>query len=125
MKKLLSLLTVLLVSGVFSVAKDLDFDGPVSDVKVIVTKAENGKPVRNAAVILHIVGKDGKQSRRGFEVKTNGEGIAILALPYGVFRVQVIASGFQTYGEDHKIEKATHEIQIKLNPPQEQHSIYK
>jgi hypothetical protein len=40
-------------------------------------------------------------------------------------RVQVIASGFRTYGEDFNIDKPTLEITVKLQKPKEQFSIYK
>jgi hypothetical protein len=40
-------------------------------------------------------------------------------------RIQVIAPGYQTYGEDYEIDKDTMDIVIKLKLPQEQHSIYK
>jgi hypothetical protein len=38
--------------------------------------------------------------------------------------VQVLASGFQTFGEDYTIEKDKTEITIKLKRPQGQFSIY-
>jgi hypothetical protein len=38
--------------------------------------------------------------------------------------VQVLARGFQTFGEDYTIEKDKTEITIKLKRPQGQFSIY-
>jgi len=38
--------------------------------------------------------------------------------------VQVLATGFQTFGEDYTIEKDKTEITIKLKRPQGQFSIY-
>jgi hypothetical protein len=96
-----------------------------TDVKFQVLKADNGKPVRNAAVILHPVGKDGNQSRGGEELKTDSEGNAKLTIPYGKVRIQVIAPGFQTFGEDIDFNEPTKEVLIKLNRPGEQYSIYK
>ena len=96
-----------------------------SDLKFMVVKAENGKPVRNASVVLHPVNKDGKQSNGGFELKTDAEGEATYnAAPYGKLRVQVLARGFQTYGEDFDIDQPRHEIVVKLKRPQAQYSIY-
>ena len=90
-----------------------------------VVKDENGKPVRNAAVILHPVGDSGKQSRGGLELKTNPEGKADLeGIPYGKLRVQVLAHGFQTWGEDFDVSQAKTEITIKLKRPQGQFSVY-
>ncbi len=45
-------------------------------------------------------------------------------IPYGKLRVQVLAVGFQTYGEDFDIDKPKMEFTIKLKRPQGQFSIY-
>jgi 5-hydroxyisourate hydrolase-like protein (transthyretin family) len=96
-----------------------------SDVKFTVLRANNGKPVRNASIILHTVDEKGNQEQAGLELKTNEDGAASFdALPYGKLRVQVIAHGFQTYGEDFVIDQPTRQIVIKLEPPQRQYSIY-
>jgi len=91
----------------------------------VVTKDTNGKPVKNAAVILHSVDKEGRQSKGGLNLKTSEEGKAsVPGVPFGKMRVQVIAKGFQTYGEDIDITQAEQEIVIKMKPPAEQYSIY-
>jgi hypothetical protein len=46
---------------------------PLSTVNFLVVRDENGKPVRNAAVVLHPVEDNGKQSRGGIELKTDEE----------------------------------------------------
>jgi hypothetical protein len=97
----------------------------VSTVSFLVVRDYSGKPVRNASVVLHPVGKSGKQSRGGLELKADGEGKASYeGLPYGKMRVQVLAPGFQTFGQDYEIDKPTMEITIKLKRPQGQYSIY-
>ena len=99
--------------------------GLASSITFAVIKDDNGKPVRNAAVILHPVAEHGKQSRGGFELKTNSEGKAETdGIPYGMLRVQVIAHGFQTFGEDYTIDQPQHELVIRLKRPQGQYSIY-
>lgn len=124
MKKILILvLTLLPLTWAFA-DKKTETQGSTS-VQFQVLKADNGKPVRNAAVILHPVGKDGHQSRGGEELKTDAEGNAKLTIPYGKVRIQVIAPGFQTYGEDIDFTEPTKEVVIKLNRPGEQYSIYK
>ena len=96
-----------------------------SELKFLVLKDYNGKPVRNASVILHPVRKDGKQERGGFQLKTDQEGkTSFEGVPYGKLRVQVLARGFQTYGEDFEIKQPTTEITIKLKQPAGQYSIY-
>jgi len=100
-------------------------DAPDSSVSFVVLKDDNGKPVRNAAVVLHPVGKNGKQERNGFELKTDADGKTYFdGIPYGVLRIQVIAPGFQTYGQDFNIGQPTQVITIRLKRPQQQYSIY-
>jgi len=41
----------------------------MSDLRFVVVRDYNGKPVRNAAVVLHPVNRKGKQSRGGLELK--------------------------------------------------------
>lgn len=97
----------------------------VSSVNFIVTKSYNGKPVRNAAVVIHPVNKSGKQGRGGIELKTDPDGKAHYdGLPFGKVRIQVIAESLQTFGEDIEITKETQEIAIKLDRPKSQYSIY-
>ncbi len=96
-----------------------------SNLNFLVVKADNGKPIRNAAVVLHPVNKDGTQSRGGFQLKTDADGKASFpAAPYGKLRVQVLVRGFQTYGEDFNINQPEHSITIKLQRPRPQYSIY-
>jgi len=105
--------------------KKSQYDYPVSTLSFVVLKGDNGKPVRNAGVVLHSVDKHGKQDRGGLELKTDAEGKASFeGVPYGKLRVQVLATGFQTYGEDYEVNKPTMEITIKLKRPGGQYSIY-
>src|ERR1700746_3540529 len=100
-------------------------DEPTSTLSFVVLKDYNGKPIRNAAVVLHPVNPHGKQRRGGFELKTDGEGKTHFeGVPYGKMRVQVLAPGFQTYGEDYEIDSEVKEIIVKLKRPQKQYSIY-
>lgn len=97
---------------------------PTCKITVTVTKSTNGKPVENAGVIFHSV-KDGKEEGN-MELKTNEEGKAILdVIPVGsTVRIQVIASGFQTYGAEYQADTEAKAIDIKLNRPGRQYSIY-
>jgi Carboxypeptidase regulatory-like domain len=106
-------------------AAQQDDDGPMSDLRFVVVKDYNGKPVRNAAVVLHPVNKKGKQSKGGLELKTDNEGRTnIDGIPYGPLRIQVLAPGFQTFGEDYEINKPALEITVKLKRPGGQYSVY-
>ncbi len=95
-----------------------------SDLKFTVIRDYNGKPVRNASVILHPIDKEGKQ-RGGYQLKTDQEGkTSFDGVPYGTLRIQVLAQGFQTYGQDYQINEPTQDITIKLKRPSGQYSIY-
>ncbi len=98
---------------------------PTSALSFLVLKEDSGKPVRNAAVVLHPVNPHGKQGRGGFELKTDNDGKTHFeGVPYGKMRVQVLAPGFQTFGEDYEIDSDAKEIVVKLKRPQKQYSIY-
>jgi len=60
------------------------------------------------------------------ELKTNEDGRAVLdVIPIGsTVRLQIIASGYQTYGADYQVDSATKDIEVKLLPPGRQYSIY-
>jgi hypothetical protein len=118
-------LAVLALAGVASAQHDKEDEGPTSWLSFIVTKDDNGKPVRNAAVIMHPVSTKGKQMQGGAELKTDVDGKTNFdGIPYGKLRVQVLAQGFQTYGEDYDINQPKMEIAIKLKRPQGQYSVY-
>jgi Carboxypeptidase regulatory-like domain len=105
--------------------KKPQYSEPVAQLSFLVLKDSNGKPVRNAAVVMHAVGKHDKQERGGVELKTDAEGKASFeGVPYGKLRVQVLAQGFQTFGADYDVTQATVEITIKLKRPEGQYSIY-
>lgn len=104
--------------------KDKD-EGPTSWLYFSVIKDDNGKPVRNAAIILHPVDTKGKQERGDLELKTDPDGKTSLdGIPYGTLRVQVLARGFQTYGEDFDISQPRTDITIKMKQPRGQYSVY-
>ena len=98
---------------------------PTAVLTFLVIKDDNGKPVRSAAVIMHEVNPHGKQSRGGLELKTDADGkTSFDGVPYGKMRVQVLASGFQTFGEDYAVDKPKLDFTIKLKRPQGQYSVY-
>ena len=118
----------LVVSSLAANAQDTDRRGrkyksppPTARIEVTVLRDVNAKPIENAAVIFHLVGEKGNM-----ELKTNEDGKAVIdVLPLGGnVRLQIIAKGFQTYGEDYKIDKAELAIGVKMKRPGEQYSIY-
>ncbi|HEX8818098.1 MAG TPA: carboxypeptidase-like regulatory domain-containing protein [Terriglobales bacterium] len=114
----------LLATSVFA-DKHKKPEDPTSTINFVVIKDDNGKPVRNAGVVLHLVNDKDKQERGGLELKSDPDGkCSIDGIPYGKVRVQVIASGFQTYGEDYDVTGATMDITIKLKRPGQMYSVY-
>lgn len=98
---------------------------PTCKISVTVVRADNGKPIEDAAVVFHPIGKNGKDEGN-MELKTNEDGKTVLdMIPIGdTVRVQVIANGFQTYGNDYELPNDTKDIDVKLNKPGRQYSIY-
>ncbi len=98
---------------------------PLATVNFVILRDENDKPIRNAAVVIHPVNDNGKQQRGGIELKTDPEGKANYdGVPYGKMRIQVLAPGFQTYGDDYDVGQPTMDVTVKMKRPGRQYSIY-
>lgn len=95
---------------------------PTSKIQVTVLKDFNGKPIENASVIFHTVKDPGNM-----ELKSDEDGKAMIdVLPIGeTVRLQIIARGYQTFGNEYKIEKDQMAIEVRMKRPGEQYSIYK
>jgi hypothetical protein len=99
---------------------------PTMKVDIMVVRASTGKPIPNAAVIFHPVNEKGKEEG-ALELKTDLEGKTTLdVIPVGsTVRLQIIANGFQTFGNDYIANADAKEITIKMERPKSQYSIYK
>ena len=116
---------IVLGFGMVALAAAQDDEGPTSALRFVVVRDSDGKPVRNAEVVLHPVKRKGKQAKGEMELKTDAEGRTnVDGIPYGPLRVQVLAPHFQTFGEDYEINKAEMEITVKLKRPGGQYSVY-
>jgi hypothetical protein len=120
---------LLLIVGLTLSAQDTNRRGrkykappPTSKIEVTILRDANGKPIENASVIFHVDGDKGNM-----ELKSNEDGKSVIdVLPIGsTVRLQVIAKGYQTYGEDFKIDKPEMAFEVKMKRPGEQYSIYK
>jgi hypothetical protein len=98
---------------------------PTARIEVSVVRDATGKPIENAAVIFHAM--EGERDKGNMELKTNEDGKTVIdVMPIGdVVRLQVIAKGFQTFGDDYKVDKDQLSINIRMKRPGEQYSIYK
>jgi len=100
--------------------------GDLTKLKIVVT-SQSGKPIERASVVVRFgdrsVVKLGKMVRTSWEMRTTQEGIAdIPEMPKGKIRVQVIAKGYQTFGQTFDVPEDQRTLDIKLNPPQPQYS---
>jgi hypothetical protein len=94
---------------------------PTSRIQVTVMRNDDGKPIRNAAVVFNLEGDKGNM-----ELKTDEDGKATIdVLPTGSkVLLQVLAKGFQTYGKEYVIDQPEIALEIKLKRPAHQYSIY-
>src|SRR4051812_31012937 len=101
-------------------------DKKYSNLHFSVVRAGKQVPIRNASVVIHPVNKNGQQEKGALELKTDGDGkTGIDGIRYGRLRVQVIAKGYQTYGEDLEVSEPEKDFVIELKRPQDQVTIYK
>ena len=118
---------VLSVATLLILAIAANAEVPMTKLTIAV-KTQSGRPVGQAAVIVrfvkgHSVIKLGKAVRTQWELRSNQEGEAIIpAIPQGQIRIQVIANGYQTYGETIDVTDPEKTIDVKLNPPQQQYT---
>jgi len=98
---------------------------PAARIEVTVVRDFNGKPIEDAHVIFHPI--EGDKDKGYLELKTNEDGKAVIdVLPIGdTVRMQVIVNGYQTYGEDYKVDKAEISREVRMKRPGAQYSIYK
>jgi hypothetical protein len=123
-KKLAALGVLLIVLGSAALVWGQDDEGPTSSVRVVVVRDTDGKPVKYARVVLHPVNRKGK-SKGEMDLKSDADGRASLdGVPYGSVEVQVLAKGFQTFGEDFEVKQPELNITVKLKHPAGQYSTY-
>lgn len=119
--RLLLLAGLLALTTPFVVAADMT-------TLTVEVKTLSDRPVERASVIVKFVKgrakmKLGKKVLKTWETRTNQEGIAkIPPIPQGTIQVQVIAKGYQTFGQVFDIDDEAKTIEVKLNPPQQQYS---
>jgi hypothetical protein len=96
----------------------------------LLVKTQGGKPIDRASVVVRFVEgrsviKLGKAIRTTFELRTNQEGEAqVPSIPQGKIRIQIIAKGYQTFGQIFDVNEEEKKIEIALNPPQQQYTAH-
>ncbi len=98
---------------------------PSAHIEVTVLKDFNGKPVTGAHVIFHPT--EGDRDKGSLELKTDEDGKAVIdVIPIGdTVTLQIIADGYQTYGQSYKIDKAEMTMEVRMKRPGGQYTIYK
>ncbi|MGB7331909.1 MAG: hypothetical protein WBD25_11000, partial [Terriglobales bacterium] len=76
MKKISMAMIAVFVLGLMGMAWAQDDNGPTSSLQFVVVRDSDGKPVRNAQVVLHPVKRKGKQENGEMELKTDLDGKA-------------------------------------------------
>ena len=122
MRGLLLILALALPLSLPATASDL------TKLKIVVT-TRSGRPIDRADVIVRFGGRSiaklGKMVRTTWEMRSSQEGVAeIPDMPKGQIRIQVIAKGYQTFGDTFEVKEDERTIEIKLNPPQKQYSTH-
>lgn len=120
---------LLFAAAALAVCSPLVADTPMTTLRIEV-KSRTDKPVERASVIVDFVqgrsiAKLGKKIRLHWELRTTQEGVAkIPPIPQGKIRIQVIAKGYQTFGQIFDVGEEEKTVEIKLNPPQAQYSAH-
>lgn len=103
-------------------------DPPTTKLRVEV-RTFTDKPIERASVVIRFL--EGfnvvkmKKRQTAWEIRTNQEGVAVLPpIPQGKISVQVIARGYQTFGQTFDVNEEEKTIEVKLNAPQPQYSAH-
>jgi hypothetical protein len=119
----------LILPALLLCALALRADAPMTKLNITV-KTASGRPIDRASVVVRFlegrsIAKLGRHVRTTFEIRTNQEGEArIPEIPQGKIRIQVIAKGYQTFGDVFTVNEEEKDIPIVLNPPQQQYSAH-
>ena len=92
----------------------------VVHLTIVITSAEDKKPVDSASVyVKYVQGRLlGKDKKIEMNLKTNLSGVVhVPEIPRGRFLVQVIAPGWKTFGEYYEVDQAEQTINIELARP--------
>lgn len=120
-------LTILAI--LLAIASPLLADPPMTKLRIEV-RNPGDKPVDRAGVIVRFVegrsiAKFGKKIRTHWELRTNQEGVVTIPpIPQGKILIQVIAKGYQTFGEYIEVNEEEKTVPVNLKSPQPQYSAH-
>jgi len=118
---------LLLSAGIIALATTLLAAADMTTLTIEVKSLSDHQVERASVIVKFVKGrakmKLGKKILKTWETRTNQEGVAkIPPIPQGTIQVQVIAKGYQTFGQIFDIDDEAKTIEVKLNPPQAQYS---
>lgn len=125
-----ALILSMIFSITLSIATLVPLLGAEMTTLTISVHSPGGKPIESAGVVVKFVKgrskvKFGKKIRTEWELRTNQEGmVKIPPIPQGTILVQVIAKGYQTFGQNFDVDQEEKTLDIKLNSPQPQYSAH-
>ncbi len=116
------LLSLLVLAPLFLLSSAFAADRDQTTLKLVVTDEAKERPVPKAAVTLNFVAgrkmKVLRKIQREWNTKTNSKGVAEFPeIPTGTVKVQVIAAGYQTYGDTIDLKEGDQEVTVKLKKP--------
>lgn len=98
---------------------------------LVLVQDESGEPIPRASIVIgRIVSKPGadriKVKKGRLQLRTSMQGTAPLPpMEQGRYMIQVISTGFQTYGSsDLVLDQAEQSLTITLEPPKKQVSVH-
>jgi hypothetical protein len=92
----------------------------------VVVNDEEASPVPRASLIVRTLkGKKNNKVDKSMQLRTSQQGtVPIPPLKRGFILIQVIAEGYQTFGDRYELTEPEQTITITLKPPQKQYSVH-
>lgn len=92
----------------------------------VVVQNEDGEGVARASLIVRTLkGKKKNKVDKSLQLRTSQQGTApIPPLKRGFVLIQVIAEGYQTFGDRYELTDPEQTVTITLKPPQDQFSVH-
>ncbi len=101
--------------------KEQKTSGPATTRLKIRVKDKSGKPVGNASVYIRFYEGGGllhHDKLTELDLKTNQDGsVKVPPVPQGKIMIQIIATGWHTFGQWYDVQKEEEAISIQLAPP--------
>lgn len=119
-------LAIFVLASLFILPQGLLAKKQLSSLRIVVVDYD-GQPISRASLIVRTLkGKKHKKIGRSFQLKTSQQGTAPLPpIKQGLVLLQVIAEGYQTYGETIELSEPEQTFTVTLRSPQDQLSVHK